>query len=300
MLGKLICEETGTITGNRVLPSDSNTTTFARHIVWAIGLTVTVWAALTSWPAAQQGPSARLNKIIEQFEKGEAALGNEHWRTISLEHNPFMVDDLEAFLNELEGESAGRPRLTPIVRINHEADTDFHHVVKQILDAGALGISLPLVRSPEEVTKLVRAMRYPPQRGAQYPEPRGRRGWGPTGATRVWNLSADEYARKADVWPLNPEGELLAIIMCETRECVENIDEILQVPGLGAVMIGPGDLSLSLGVGTPAANPGAPEVEAAIKTVAEACMRHNVPCGVGTSNIFSTSSTRILAGLGRE
>ena len=276
------------------------TTTSARHIVWAIGLTVTVWAALTSWPAAEQGPSARLNKVIEQFEKGEAALGNTHWRTISLEHNPFMVDDLEAFLNEIETEGAGRPRLTPIVRIHHEADTDFHHVVKQILDAGAFGISLPQVRSPEQVTKLVRAMRYPPQRGAQYPEPRGRRGWGPTAATRVWNLSADEYARKADVWPLNPEGELLAIIMCETRECVENIDEILQVPGLGAVMIGSADLSLALGVGTPAANAGAPEVEAAIKTVAEACMRHNVPCGIGTGSSFSTNPTRILAGLSRE
>ena len=273
------------------------TSTSARPIMWAIGLTVTVWAALTSWPAAQETPGGRLNKVIEQFEQGEDAVGNEHWRTISFEHNPFMVDDLEAFLGELEAEGAERPRLTPIVRINHEADTDFHHVVKQMLDAGAFGISLPQVRTADQVTRLVRAMRYPPQRGAQYPEPRGRRGWGPTAATRLWNLSADDYARRADVWPLNPEGELLAIIMCETRECVDNIDEILQVPGLGAVMIGSSDLSLSLGVGTPGANAGAPEVEAAVRTVAEACMRHNVPCGIGTGSIFSTDPARILAGL---
>ena len=274
-----------------------STTTSARHIVWAIALTVLFCAALTSWPAAQQGSGERRSKLIEQFEKGEAAIGNEHWRTISLEHNPFMLDDLEAALNEIEAEGSGRPRLTPIVRINHEADENFHHVVKQFLDAGAFGIVLPQVRSPEQVTKLVRAMRYPPQRGSQYREPLGRRGWGPTAATRVWNLSADEYARKADVWPLNPEGELLAIIMCETRECLANIDEILQVPGLGAVMIGSADLSLALGVGTPAANPGAPEVQAAVKTLADACMRHNVPCGIGTGSSLSTDPDRILAGL---
>ncbi|MDE2907142.1 MAG: aldolase/citrate lyase family protein, partial [Acidobacteriota bacterium] len=175
-------------------------------------------------------------------------------------------------------------RLTPIVRIPHEADQAYHHVVKQILDAGAMGIVLPQVRTAAEVDHLVRAMRYPPQAGAAHPEPRGRRGWGPTGARRVWNMDNDEYARRADVWPLNPDGELLAIVMIETRESVENIDEILQVPGLGGVLIGPSDLSLSLGVGTPAANPRAPEVEEAIEAVGQACMRHNSLCGIYTGS----------------
>jgi len=262
----------------------SRPTLSRRHIAWAMSIVVAIGALLASWPAAQQNSDGRLNKIIEQFESGEPALANEHWRITSLEHNPFLVDDLEAFLNELEEENAARPRLTPIVRIPHEADQDFHHVVKQILDAGAMGIVLPQVRTTDEVTKLVRAMRYPPQRGAQFPEPRGRRGWGPTAATRVWNVTADEYARKADVWPLNPDGELLAIAMVETREIVENIDEILQVPGLGGVLIGPSDLSLSLGVGTPAANPTAPEVEEAIQTVGDACKRHNALCGIYTTS----------------
>ena len=97
-------------------------------------------------------------------------------------------------------------------------------------------------------------------------------------------MTADEYARKADVWPLNPDGELLAIAMVETREIVENIDEILQVPGLGGVLIGPSDLSLSLGVGTPAANPTAPEVEEAIQAVGDACKRHNALCGIYTTS----------------
>ena len=257
------------------------TGTSTRRAAWAIGLAVALCAGLAAAPAAQES-GGRLNRIIEQFELGEAALANEHWRIVSLEHNPFLVDDLEAFLGELADQAGARPRLTPIVRIPHEADQPYQHVVKQILDAGAMGIVLPQVRTAADIDPLVRAMRYPPQAGAEYPEPRGRRGWGPTGARRVWNLDNDEYARRADVWPLNPGGELLAIVMIETRESVENIDEILQVPGLGGVLIGPSDLSLSLGVGTPAANPRAPEVEEAIETVGQACVRHNALCGIYT------------------
>lgn len=224
----------------------------------------------------------RLNRIIEQFEKGDPAMENEHWQIISLEHSPFMVDEVEQLLKDLEAEGTGRPRLSAVVRIPYEADQDFRHVVKQFLDAGVMGIVLPQVQTPEQVARLVEAMRYPPQRGAKYPKPRGRRGWGPTGAMRLWGLTADEYARKADLWPLNPEGELLAIAMIETLESIKNIDEILEVPGLGGVIIGPSDLSLSLGVGTPGANPSAPEVEAAIKTVGNACKRHNALCGIYT------------------
>ena len=259
------------------------TGTSIRRAAWAMGLAGALCAGLAAAPAAQES-GGRLNRIIEQFEAGEAALANEHWRIVSLEHNPFLVDDLEAFFGELVDQGGARPRLTPIVRIPHEADQAYHHVVKQILDAGAMGIVLPQVRTAAEIDALVRAMRYPPQAGAEHPEPRGRRGWGPTGARRVWNMDNDEYARRADVWPLNPNGELLAIVMIETRESVANIDEILQVPGLGGVLIGPSDLSLSLGVGTPAANPRAPEVEEAIEAVGQACMRHNALCGIYTSS----------------
>ncbi len=268
------------------------TPTVARRAAWAMGIGALLCAACTAGPEAQSS-DGRLNKIIEQFESGENALANEHWRIVSLEHNPFLVDDLESFLGEIEPESGMRPSLTPIVRIPHEADQEYHHVVKQILDAGAMGIVLPQVRTTAEVTKLVQAMRYPPQRGAAHPEPRGRRGWGPTGARRIWGgLSNDEYAARADVWPLNPDGELIAIAMVETREMVNDIDAILQVPGLGGVLIGPSDLSLSLGVGTPGANPTAPEVEAAILKVGEACVRHNSLCGIYTSSDVEARSAQ--------
>ena len=92
-------------------------------------------------------------------------------------------------------------------------------------------------------------------------------------------MTMQEYTARADVLPLDPEGELVAIVMIESREAVDNIDEILSVRGLGAALIGPSDLSMSLGVGTPAPNTAAPEVEAAIEKVAQACAAHKMLCG---------------------
>jgi 4-hydroxy-2-oxoheptanedioate aldolase len=175
---------------------------------------------------------------------------------------------------------APRPKLTPVVRIPQEGDEVVKSTIKQLLDQGVMGIIVPHVRTKEQAMKIVEAMRYPPQRGAKYPSPPGIRGWGPTRAVRLWGIDAPEYARRADVWPLNPDGELFAIAMIESREAIKNIDEILSVPGLGGVLIGPADLSLSLGVGNPGGFPQAPEVEAATATVAKACAAHKmVACG---------------------
>ena len=68
--------------------------------------------------------------------------------------------------------------------------------------------------------------------------------------------------------------------MVETREIIDNIDAILQVPGLGGLLIGPADLSMALGVGNPGPNSSAPEVVVAIAKVGAACKRHNALCGI--------------------
>ena len=61
-------------------------------------------------------------------------------------------------------------------------------------------------------------------------------------------MDAAEYARRADVWPLNPEGELFAVAMIESQEAVNNIHEILQTP-VSAIMVVPGDMAMDLGLG---------------------------------------------------
>ena len=247
------------------------------------GLIGTVLAAiaasgvLVSNVAAQ--PRVRVNQIIEQFEQGRPAFANEHWQFLSLTLSPFLLDDLETTLASLRPSGSSRPLQTPIVRIPYWGDQQYQHMVKQLLSVGAMGIIVPEVETKEQAAKLVETMRYPPQRGAKYPQPVGKRGCCPGDAPRYWGLSRLEYMQRSDVWPLNPDGELLALVMIESRTAIENIDEILEVPGLGGVLIGPADLSLSLGVGTPEPNLLAPEVEAATATVAKACVAHQALCG---------------------
>ena len=243
-----------------------------------IGMIVITVGVFTQQVAA---PNGRMNGIIERFEKGEPSFNGEAWQLMpDLEHNPFRLGDLERAMAALRPAGSTRPALAPIVRIPYEADQDYKHFVKQLLDVGIMGIILPGVRTKEEATRLVQTMRYPPQKTSKYRHPEGLRGWSPGGALQFWGgLTENEYAQKADTWPLNPEGELMAIAMIETPEAVKNIREILSVPGLGAVLMGQADLSMDLGLGTPGANRYAPEVEAAVAEVAKACVALKKLCG---------------------
>ena len=249
-------------------------------ITGAIGVCTVVTAALSAQDRTTGKP--RLNRIIEQLEQGKPAFGGEHWRLIEMEHGPYDIKEVVRIFGEVWPKDADRPKLTPVVRIPLEGDEVVKSMVKQLLDQGIMGVIVPHVENREQVENFVRAMRYPPQRGDKYLEPRGLRGWGSAGG-RSWRLTPDEYGKKADLWPLNPDGELLAIVMVESREGIKNIDSILQVPGLGGVLIGPSDLSMSLGVGTPGPNTNAPEVEAATATVAKACAARKVVCGTFNS-----------------
>ena len=79
----------------------------------------------------------------------------------------------------------------------------------------------------------------------------------------AWGLSQAEYERRADVWPLNPEGDLLAVVMIESAEGLARVDQIAAVPGVGALFVGAGsDLSRSLGVAQPS-----PDLEAAFAKI---------------------------------
>lgn len=237
---------------------------------------------------AQQGSAQkqpRLNRVIEAVQAGRAAVANQDWRFIDMEHGPFSADRLDSILTEMgkDRDASGRLKMTPLVRIPQEGDEDLKWAVKQVLDAGVFGIIVPHVDTKDEAMKVVRAMRYPPMRGAKQPEPRGERGWGPGRAVRLWGLANDkEYHSKADVWPLNPEGELFAAVMIESGEAVRNIKEILQAP-VSAIMVVPGDMSIDLGLG-PRGEQNFPEVDAAYQTVLKACQAQKaVVCGCADS-----------------
>ncbi len=244
-------------------------------------LTLSLATALVSNPAAQAPPAAgRLNRVIAQAEQGKVAFVNTDWAWIEMEQNPYIFPELEKRLAELKGKGPGAPALTPVMRIPMDADEPFRWVTKQVLNVGVFNIVFPQVESKAQALAAVRSMRYPPQRGGKYPEPAGLRSFGPGRAARYWGVPQPEYVRKADVWPLNPEGELLAIMMIETKAGVDHIRDILSVPGVGAVLLGPYDLGMSLGVGAPTpAIP--PETEQAIQKVRSACQAFpKVICGI--------------------
>ena len=116
-------------------------------------------------------------------------------------------------------------------------------------------------------------------------------------AGRYRGLTQDEYAAKADVWPLNPDGELLAIVMIEHVDAVKNIREILSVPGLGAILIGPGrphDVDGPRDTRPPTeAAQNRPEVQAAVAEIAKACVELKKLCGTFQGDI----KTRVSQGI---
>jgi 4-hydroxy-2-oxoheptanedioate aldolase len=221
----------------------------------------------------------RLNPLIAKLEQGQIALTPTDWAFIDMEHGPYLLDRLQSTLNELDKKRRpdGRLETAPIVRIPEDGDEDFRWSVKQVLDMGAFGIIFPHIESKEQAINAIRSMRYPPQRGAKHPEPFGKRGWAPQRAVRYWGISQAEYLQRADVWPLNPDGELFAMIMIETVEGAKHINEILDVPGIGAIFLGPSDLGVSLGVGPVTPMPP-PEDEALIQNILKACKAKNVIC----------------------
>lgn len=252
-----------------------------------MGIVVAVAVALSGLavaggPARLGAQAAHLNPLVARLAAGDVALTGRDWQFIDMEHGPYLLDRLQTTLADLgrRRTAAGAFEIAPIVRIPLEGDENVRFAVKQVLDMGVLGVVFPHIDTPAQALNAIKAMRYPPQRGARYPNPAGVRGWGPGRAASYWGLSVTDYAfGRADVWPLNPDGDLFAMVMIETPLGVKNAAAIARVPGVGALFIGASDLGVSMGVGPP--GPGgvnAPETEAAVHSVLKACLAAKVVC----------------------
>ena len=157
-----------------------------------------------------------------------------------MEHNPWDIralrDSLQYMLNRGQIARAGSvaPAVTPIVRIppNGAEKAQFH--AKQALDLGAYGIVWPHISTVDEAYNAVAACRYPRLTDKPYYEPAGMRGDGPTaGRAVLGDLAQQEYYDRADVWPLNPKGEIFVILMMEDTRGIERAakDILTKVPG---------------------------------------------------------------------
>ena len=108
-----------------------------------------------------------------------------------------------------------------------------------------MGILVNNIETPGQAENIVRTIRPRQLRSSAIPNPPGVRG---TVQCPFWGIGRAECRRRADLWPLNPRGDLLFWAMIETREGVENADAIAQVPGVGGFYLGAGgDLSSSYG-----------------------------------------------------
>jgi 4-hydroxy-2-oxoheptanedioate aldolase len=146
----------------------------------------------------------------------------------------------------------------PIVRVpGNEFGT-----IGKMLDAGAYGIVIPMVNSPAEAKAAVDACKY---------HPLGARSFGPV---RAGYYGGPDYFANAN-------ENTACIPMIETRQAVEQIDDILDVPGIDAVYIGPADLSITLGLRPGMDNEG--EFDEALAKVVDSCRRHGVTPGIHAS-----------------
>ncbi len=203
---------------------------------------------------------------------------------VDMEHGPMDFAALQAFLLGMIDASAiadagrVRHRVTPLARLAPYGRESSQWAVKQALDIGLMGVIFPSIETAEQARNAVRAMRYPQRRGSRYAEPRGLRGSGPAAAAWFWGLSTADYMSHADTWPLNPQGDLVAIMMIESAEGLRNVEAIAAVPGVAGFYVGPSDLSNSLGVPR-----NDPEVERAIQTIVDACRANDIACGITAS-----------------
>jgi 2-keto-3-deoxy-L-rhamnonate aldolase RhmA len=173
---------------------------------------------------------------------------------VDTEHAPYSLHQLQTVLITLQ-------RLCDAVFVR-TAWND-HVLIKQVLDIGARALIVPGVSTAEDCARAVTSSRYPPV---------GSRGFGPRRAARI-SGGASSYIAYAN-------SELPVFVMIEDATAVENIDSILEVNGMSGVMVGPADLSASLGYLNQVDHP---EVEAAIHRVLDSCQSHSLPFGMFTT-----------------
>jgi 4-hydroxy-2-oxoheptanedioate aldolase len=204
-----------------------------------------------------------------------------------------LRDSLQYLLNRRHIAQAGSvaPAITPLARIPANGIEKNQFLAKQALDLGCYGVVWPHISTVEEAYNAVAACRYPRLRNKPLYEPAGIRGDGPTQAVRYWGVTQQEYYDRADVWPLAPHGEIFVVIQIEDTAGIANLSDMLaNVPGIGTVLIGEGDLSQELGY------PRQYEHRAVLDAMAEIvaiCKSHDVI--VGHPHVEPSNAERVIA-----
>ncbi len=172
------------------------------------------------------------------------------WLVIDIEHNPIDPAMVQTLLLTIQSKG-----VKAFVRVSKNEEV----VIKQVLDAGADGIIVPMVCSKEDAIQAVNYAKYPPI---------GKRG--------VGLARAQQYGRQFEEYKQWVNDGLVVIAQIEHIDGINNLEEIISVPGIDGTIIGPYDLSGSMGM------PGEfekPVVKEALKRYIDVCKVHNFPMG---------------------
>jgi 2-dehydro-3-deoxyglucarate aldolase/4-hydroxy-2-oxoheptanedioate aldolase len=213
----------------------------------------------------------RVNKVKQALKEGKLQLGCSvsnirspeitrilaaaglDWTYLDSEHGGFDLETLQDMAR-----AANDNGLCPIIRV---AELQYA-LVARALDCGAQGVLFPRVESPEVLAQAISWTKFPPL---------GVRGFG----LQPTHLNYEMRTMPEIIAHMNEH--VMVVLQIETVTAMNRVDELLSVPGVDAVMIGPADLSISLGV------PGQfehPTMIAAIEKIRDACLRHGVAPGI--------------------
>jgi 4-hydroxy-2-oxoheptanedioate aldolase len=211
----------------------------------------------------------RKNKLKEIFKQGGSAINgwlqipnsftaelmaNQNWDSLTLDMQHGVIDYSHA-ISMLQAIST--TNVVPMARVNWNEPGQ----IMKILDAGAYGIICPMVSNRKEAENFVQACMYPPK---------GYRSYGPI---RGLVYGGPDYADEAN-------NEILKFAMIETKESLENLDEIMQTPGLDGIYIGPADLSLAIGEKPSFDKPEGDPVYEVIMKILEHAKKNKIIAGI--------------------
>ena len=219
----------------------------------------------------------RTNTVKEKWRAGKPAIGGWlsipsgltaevmaaqgfDWVCIDTQHGAIDFNSALPMLQAISTQAT-----MPFVRVPWNEPS----IIMKYLDAGAMGIIVPMIETKEDAERAVWAMRYPPM---------GMRSSGPYRATLY---AGPDYQDKAN-------EELALCVMIETPKALENVDAIARVPGIDALYIGPSDLSQALGLG-PRYNADNPKHAEAVTKIRVAAEKAGVVPGVHTSGSALTN-----------
>lgn len=242
----------------------------------------------------------RFNKMIELLDQGQPVynvlakdLSYEGGRAmaqtwadyikVDMEHAPFDIRALDQFMRGLVdgGPTRSGHRIPAVVAevpaegVSAEEIRANAWMFKQVLARGVTGINLCHAETPAAIKAFVEACRYPFHTIGSGPVlAEGRRGHGNAGeedAAAIWGLSVEEYLQRADVWPLNPHGELMLGVKIENRRALRNAERSARVPGIGFAEWGSRDMAWSHGYAGYVDPPYPDDLEAVRVRVFTAC-----------------------------